>query len=273
MPNPLNESSPKSTLSSRSLTPEILAKSNCSQCHLLRAKIQSMDQSSICSTSSQGSYSRSQTPDSVNCPDHRSTPNTPHHNHLINHKLFSRDSPPSQWLYRRRDRRTGQVMLPNIVPTTDYSSFTRSSRKKKSLVHPGEYSFEKDFDSTIETQIDDLDTSNLAHNDQSTKEENESSLIEKQLTAIEMRLNNHHMTRKMVTLLKNPAFLLSFYFIECFTISLLWFNRIQPEKFIDEQFHHGQTVSYCQGNFTKVNIHSFSFRKLNLFIENIYLVG
>lgn len=281
MSNQPNDKSPKSTLSSRSLmststirrslTPEKLAQSNCSQCYLLRAKIQSMDQSSIFSTSSQHS-SRSQTPDSVNCSDHRSlssTPTIPYHNHSIAGKL-PRDSSPSSWLYRRRDRRTGRIMMPNIkqtmTSTKENPSKTSSitlSRNKKSLIHPGEYLFEEDLDSTIETEIDDLDStillSTLTKNDQSSskqksKTEEYMSVVEKQLTAIQIWLDNHHVTRQMMILLKKPEFLFSFYFIECFILSFLWFNRIQPKEFIDEQFHRGQTLSYCQGNFTKVKI-------------------
>lgn len=281
MSNQPNDKSPKSTLSSRSLmststirrslTPEKLAQSNCSQCYLLRAKIQSMDQSSIFSTSSQHS-SRSQTPDSVNCSDHRSlssTPTIPYHNHSIAGKL-PRDSSPSAWLYRRRDRRTGRIMMPNIkqtmTNTKENPSKTSSiplSRNKKSLIHPGEYLFEEDLDSTIETEIDDLDStillSTLTKNDQSSskqksKTEEYISVVEKQLTAIQIWLDNHHVTRQMMILLKKPEFLFSFYFIECFILSFLWFNRIQPKEFIDEQFHRGQTLSYCQGNFTKVKI-------------------
>ena len=277
----------------RSLTPEKLAQSNCSQCHLLRAKIKSMDHQSssrFSTTTTSSSYrqslSRSQTPDSVHCPDHcrylSSTPTTtiPSYNHHSLMGKFSRDSSPSNWLYRRRDRRTGQILLPNIVPTIMISnespidppsglSMSTTKTKKKSLVHPGDYSFDDDddvdLDSTIETEIDDLDStiqaSTLTKNQsslseklqQQQQEEDSMSMIEKHLTAIEIWLANHNeITKKILITIQNPKFLFGFYFLECLIISTLWFNQIQPKEFIDEQFHRGQTISYCQGNFTKV---------------------
>nr|XP_027203985.1 putative Dol-P-Glc:Glc(2)Man(9)GlcNAc(2)-PP-Dol alpha-1,2-glucosyltransferase [Dermatophagoides pteronyssinus] len=292
MSNPSNEKSSMSTTTAtanrRSLTPEKLAQSNCSQCHLLRAKIKSMDHQtssrfSTTSSSYRHSLSRSQTPDSVHCPDHcrylSSTPTTttiPSYNHHSLMGKFSRDSSPSNWLYRRRDRRTGQILLPNIVPTIMISnespidpplSSGLSKTKKKSLVHPGDYSFDDDdvdLDSTIETEIDDLDStiqaSTLTKNQsslseklqQQQQEEDSMSMIEKHLTAIEIWLANHNeITKKILITIQNPKFLFGFYFLECLIISTLWFNQIQPKEFIDEQFHRGQTISYCQGNFTK----------------------
>lgn len=56
---------------------------------------------------------------------------------------------------------------------------------------------------------------------------------------------------KMMELMrKNTIFLI--YLFECTFLSLIWFNGIQPDEFIDEHFHLEQTRAYCQGNFTQV---------------------
>ncbi|KAI7688744.1 Putative Dol-P-Glc:Glc(2)Man(9)GlcNAc(2)-PP-Dol alpha-1, 2-glucosyltransferase, partial [Sarcoptes scabiei] len=42
------------------------------------------------------------------------------------------------------------------------------------------------------------------------------------------------------------------FLLECFAIAF-WFNKTQPNEFIDEQFHWNQTKAYCGGNFFEWN--------------------